>query len=96
VSQQKAEFPQVDFSLLESEGDPLYRETSRESKMEVGQRVYKFMEWLASREEKNVAIASHSGWLLTVFNGVLECHESLKGWFQTGEMRSVMVEFVKA
>lgn len=94
VSRQSKEFPQVDFSLLESDDDRIFRDDHRESKAEVGARVYTFMEWLSQRPEKHVAVASHSGWLLTVFNGICECDESLKGWFQTGEMRSVKLEFI--
>jgi len=92
-SRQAAEFPQVDFGLLETEEDVIFRDDRRESKAEVGARVYAFMEWLSNRPEKVVGIASHSGWLLTVFNGICECDESLKEWFQTGEMRSVKLEF---
>lgn len=97
VSRQKAEFPQIDFSLLDSEEDPLYRPDKRETKLEVADRVYKFMEWLACREEQHVAVSSHSGWLLTVFNAVVsaECDPELKAWFQTGEMRSVKLEFIR-
>uniref|UniRef100_A0A7S1V0P2 Phosphoglycerate mutase-like protein n=1 Tax=Grammatophora oceanica TaxID=210454 RepID=A0A7S1V0P2_9STRA len=95
TSQQAAEFPQVDFSLLESEEDIIFRDDRRETKQEVGARIYKFFEWLETREEKHVGVNSHSGWLLTVFNGICECDEKLKGWFQTGEMRSVKLEFVR-
>jgi broad specificity phosphatase PhoE len=94
VSRQKKEFPQVDLGMLESDEDPLFRDDARETKMQVGERVYKFMEWLAKRKEKHVAVNSHSGWLLTVFNGICESDAALKGWFQTGEMRSVKLEFV--
>ena len=93
-SRQAKEFPQVDFSLLETEEDVIFRNDRRESKAEVGERVYKFLVWLSQRTEKHVGVSSHSGWLLTVFNGICECDESLKGWFQTGEMRSVKLEFV--
>lgn len=95
-SRQAKEFPQVDFSLLESEEDIIFQNNHRESKAEVGERVYTFMEWLSKRPEQHVGVASHSGWLLTVFNGICECDETLKGWFQTGEMRSVRLEFVHA
>jgi len=94
VSQQQMEFPQVDFGLLESDEDPLFRKDVRESKLQVGERIYQFMEWLADRSETHVAVNSHSGWLSTVFNGVCQCDDALKGWFQTGEMRSVKLEFV--
>mmetsp|Transcript_19852 Transcript_19852/g.24496 ORF Transcript_19852/g.24496 Transcript_19852/m.24496 type:complete len:285 (+) Transcript_19852:147-1001(+) len=92
-SSQAMEFPQVDFSLLEDEEDMLFRDDRRETKMEIGERIYTFLEWLERRNEKNVGIVSHSGWLMTIFNGVLECDEGLKPWFQTGEMRSVKLLF---
>lgn len=96
VSQQRLEFPQVDFSLLEHNEDPLFREDRRETKMELGERIYQFFEWLSTRPEQHVAIVSHSGWLLTVMNGFVECEdESLKAWFQTGEMRSVKLSFLR-
>jgi len=95
VSRSSKEFPQVDFSLITHDEDPLFRPDQRDSKMEVGSRIYEFLEWLSKRSETHVGVNSHSGWLLTLFNGVCECnHESLQQWFQTGEMRSVKLEFV--
>lgn len=88
------EFPMVDFSLLEDDEDTIFRDDRRENKMEIGERIYAFFEFLHARKEKHVGVASHSGWLMTVFNGVCECDDpSLKEWFQTGEMRSVQVVF---
>ena len=95
TSLQAQEFPMVDFSLLETEEDVIFRHDRRETKLELGERIYKFFEWLSTRPEKHVAVASHSGWLFTVFNGFCECDESLKPWFQTGELRSVKLEFRK-
>ena len=95
VSHHKAEYPQVDFSLMMAkEEDPIFSETQRESKEQVGERIYLFMEWLSNRKEADIAIASHSGWLQTVFNGIVECEGDLKKWFMTGEMRSVRLEFI--
>lgn len=95
-SRQEKEFPQVDFTLLESDEDRIYQTNHRETKAEVGERVYKFMEWLSQRSEKSIGIASHSSWLLTVFNGICESNDDkLKAWFQTGELRSVKLEFVR-
>jgi len=97
ASNQMMEFPQIDFSLLESEEDPLFRDDRRESKVELGERIYKFLEWLSQRPEQHVAVSSHSGWLLCLFNGVCDSSSDpkLKEWFQTGEMRSVKLEFVR-
>jgi broad specificity phosphatase PhoE len=94
-SRQEKEFPMVDFALLETEEDVIFKNDSRETKMEVGERIYLFMEWLAERSERHVGVASHSGWLLTLFNGVCESDEILNSWFQTGEMRSVKLEFIR-
>jgi len=93
TSQQAAEFPRIDFSLLQTEEDIMFKNDRRETKLEVGDRIYKFMEWLETRSEEHVVVASHSGWLLTVFNGVCTCKDDLKRWFHTGEMRSVKLKF---
>eukprot|EP00551_Chaetoceros_affinis_P004063 CAMPEP_0203680348 /NCGR_PEP_ID=MMETSP0090-20130426/38889_1 /ASSEMBLY_ACC=CAM_ASM_001088 /TAXON_ID=426623 /ORGANISM="Chaetoceros affinis, Strain CCMP159" /LENGTH=349 /DNA_ID=CAMNT_0050548369 /DNA_START=145 /DNA_END=1194 /DNA_ORIENTATION=- len=93
ISSQKLEFPMVNFDLVESDEDDLFSYEERESKAGVGERIYKFMEWLELREETHVGVTSHSGWLFALFNGVVECDENLKAWFQTGEMRSVKLVF---
>jgi broad specificity phosphatase PhoE len=95
TSRQKQEFPMVDFSMLESEEDTIFLEDRRETKIEVASRAYKLLEWLETRPEKHVGVASHSAWLLTLFNANFECEDSLKGWFQTGEMRSAIIEFIR-
>ena len=95
-SLQQKEFPMVDFSQVESEEDGLFLDDRRESKPEVGERIYSFLNWMSERSEAHIGVASHSGWLMAVFNGVVECDESLKSWFQTGEMRSVVLEFVRS
>lgn len=95
TSQQAAEFPMVDFSLLTDEQDTIFEHDRRETKAELTERIYKFFEWLELREEKVVGVSSHSAWLLAVFNANLQADESLKGWFQTGELRSVVLEFVR-
>jgi broad specificity phosphatase PhoE len=93
--EQENEFPRVDFGLIEDEQDQLFQSGRRETKMEVGERVYSFLQWLEQRSETHVGIVSHSGWLMTLFNGCVKCDDSLKDWFQTGELRSVKLEFVK-
>jgi len=95
ASRQAHEFPFVDFSLLESEEDVIFTANVRESKIQVAERIYRFMEWLRARPETHVAVSSHSAWLFTLFRGVLECNDpKLQRWFETGEMRSVALEFV--
>jgi broad specificity phosphatase PhoE len=98
TSRQVQEFPLVDFSLLESDEDMVFLEDRRETKLEVANRVYQFLEWLSTRPEKHVGVSSHSAWLLTVLNANCQCcgdnKEALQNWFQTGEMRSVKLELI--
>eukprot|EP00958_Prasinococcus_capsulatus_P020339 scaffold2639_cov385-Prasinococcus_capsulatus_cf.AAC.3 len=57
-------------------------------------RSYQFFMWLRQRPEKEVVLATHSAWLMTTLNAVIECeHEDLSSWFLTGEMRSMYVTF---
>lgn len=94
VREAKVEYPTVDYSLLHSDADVLWSADKRESSQEVSDRAYSFMEWLRTRPEEEVVVATHSGWLLTLFNTVLTCDcEDLKTWFATGEMRSVLVSY---
>lgn len=97
TSQQASEFPMVDFSLLTDEEDLVFDQNKRETKAELTERIYRFLEWLETRNETVVGVSSHSAWLLAVFNANLQTGEnqsSLRGWFQTGEMRSVVLKFV--
>eukprot|EP00980_Cylindrotheca_fusiformis_P007109 scaffold1489_cov194-Cylindrotheca_fusiformis.AAC.19 len=93
-SRQQYEFPMIDFSLLQTEEDEMFYEDRRETKVEVARRVYTFLEWLESRPERHVGVASHSAWLLTAFNANFKCDSTLKEWFHTGEMRSAILEFI--
>jgi broad specificity phosphatase PhoE len=92
---QALEFPHVDFSLLSTDEDTLWRPDHRETKIEVADRVYEFLVWLSTRPEQHVGVASHSAWLLTLFNACMDCQNDPKllDWFQTGELRSVVLEF---
>ena len=99
IAWQSIEFPQYDFhSHCPNDIDPLFHSQTRETKLQVAQRIYQFMEYLSTLEQHvdNIAVVSHSGWLHILFNAIVQddCHPSLKKWFQTGEMRSVQVEFI--
>ena len=97
VTRQSKEFPNVDFtSFMLDDEDPLWQPDKRETKQDVADRAYKFLRWLYQRPEKHVGVASHSAWLLTLFNACLDCQDEddkLLDWFETGELRSVVLEF---
>ena len=93
---QALEFPHVDFTLITSNHDDLFKSDQRETHDQVAHRAYTFLEWLVDQPQDHVAIASHSAWLLTLMNAVVETESpELKTWFQTGEMRSCQFVFTK-
>ncbi|XP_024018849.1 phosphoglycerate mutase-like protein 1 isoform X1 [Morus notabilis] len=89
-------FPAVDFSLIESDEDVLWKDTVRETKEEVTARGLKFMNWLWTRKEKEIAIVTHSGFLfhtLKAFGN--DCHPSVKReickHFANCELRAMVI-----
>ncbi|CAJ1372059.1 unnamed protein product [Effrenium voratum] len=92
--QQKLDFPNVDFQHVAPEDPCLTPSPHGETWAEATQRGYDFMLWLRDRPEKEIVVATHSGWLFGLFNVVLQCDDpKLKEWFYTGELRSVHVDF---
>ncbi|KAL8128774.1 hypothetical protein V2J09_017929 [Rumex salicifolius] len=96
VRENKPVFPAIDFSLIESDDDTLWKEDVRETDPEIAARGMKFMEWLWTREEKEIAIVSHSGFLyqtLSAFGN--DCHSSVKSeictHFANCELRSLVL-----
>eukprot|EP01064_Diplonema_japonicum_P002450 TRINITY_DN11554_c0_g1_i1.p1 TRINITY_DN11554_c0_g1~~TRINITY_DN11554_c0_g1_i1.p1 ORF type:complete len:332 (+),score=34.96 TRINITY_DN11554_c0_g1_i1:34-1029(+) len=89
------EFPAVDHSSI-AEEDPLRDKEgcNGESWLDTSKRAAEFLEYLATRPETSIAVVTHSAFLLTLFNIVLkEVDSSLHEWFETGELRSVILVF---
>ncbi|XP_047949921.1 phosphoglycerate mutase-like protein 1 isoform X3 [Salvia hispanica] len=63
ISEYQSLFPAVDFSLIESDDDVLWKADVRETKDEVAARGMNFMNWLFTRKEKEIAIVTHNGFL---------------------------------
>lgn len=91
------EFPFIDFSLLEHEDDVLWDEYGdrRETLLEKSERIYDFLvNFVMDRPEKDIAIVSHSAYLFTLLNAVMDIDdEDLRFWFLTSEVRSMQVTF---
>ncbi|CAJ1334131.1 unnamed protein product [Effrenium voratum] len=85
-------FPRVDVSQIKHEEDPTSL-TVRESHLEMAQRAHDFLLWLRSRPEKEIVVGTHSGFLMALFNVALDVADESKSYFQTGELRSVVVDF---
>uniref|UniRef100_A0A2P2KPW5 Phosphoglycerate mutase-like protein 1 n=2 Tax=Rhizophora mucronata TaxID=61149 RepID=A0A2P2KPW5_RHIMU len=96
ISEYRSLFPAIDFSLIENDGDTLWMPDTREKDDEVAARGLKFLKWLWTREEKEIAVVSHSGFLyhaLSHFGN--NCHPSVKReictHFANCELRSVIL-----
>ncbi|XP_024026621.1 phosphoglycerate mutase-like protein 1 [Morus notabilis] len=89
-------FPAIDFSLIENDEDILWKPDVRETNEEVAARGLKFLNWLWTREEREIAIVSHSGFLyhtLSKFGD--DCHPTVKSeictHFANCELRSMVI-----
>ncbi|KAL0352585.1 UNVERIFIED_CONTAM: Phosphoglycerate mutase-like protein 2 [Sesamum calycinum] len=79
ISEYKPLFPAIDFSLIESDDDTLWKLDVREANEDLGARGLKFLNWLSTRKETNIAVVTHSGFLvhtLAAFGD--DCHPSVK------------------
>ncbi len=89
-------FPHVDYALIAEEEDPYWNAAERETSAGVAARAYEFMLWLRTRPEREIAVVSHSSFLFTLLNAVVECEDGLAEWFMTGELRTVAISFEDA
>jgi len=80
----------------EAAGDTVFNEwgRTRESDEAAVERALDFLFWLRDRPERDFVVVTHSAWLCVAFNGAMVCDcEDLQSWFNTGEIRSTLVEF---
>ncbi|KAF7830050.1 phosphoglycerate mutase-like protein 1 isoform X1 [Senna tora] len=96
ISEYRDMFPAIDFSLIESDEDVLWTPDIREKNEEVAARGLKFLKWLWTRKEKEIAIVTHSGFLfhtLSAFGN--DCHPTVQSelckHFANCELRSVVI-----
>ncbi|GMH03242.1 hypothetical protein Nepgr_005081 [Nepenthes gracilis] len=96
ISEYKSLFPAIDFSLIESDEDILWKQEVGETNEEIAARGIKFMKWLWTRKEKEIAVISHSGFLNnTVDQFGNDCHLLVKSeicsHFANCELRSFVL-----
>ncbi|KAF6147378.1 hypothetical protein GIB67_003276 [Kingdonia uniflora] len=89
-------FPAIDFSLIENDEDILWMADIRETNEEVAARGMKFINWLWTRKEKEIAIVTHSGFLFHTLQGFgKDLHPTMKEetckHFANCELRSVVI-----
>ncbi|KAM0932198.1 putative histidine phosphatase superfamily, clade-1 [Dioscorea sansibarensis] len=96
ISEYKLLFPAIDFSLIENEEDILWEADKRESNEALAARGLRFINWLWTRQEKEIAIVTHSAFLectLQMYGN--DCHPSIKNeiskHFANCELRSMVL-----
>ncbi|XP_070661986.1 phosphoglycerate mutase-like protein 1 isoform X2 [Malus domestica] len=82
--------------LIETDEDVLWEADVRETTEEVAARGMKFMNWLWTRKEKEIAIVTHNGFLFHTLNALgNDCHPSMKKEMSTHfancELRSMII-----
>ncbi|XP_057985659.1 phosphoglycerate mutase-like protein 1 isoform X1 [Hevea brasiliensis] len=82
--------------LIESDDDILWKADVRETSEEIAARGLKFMNWLWTRQEREIAVVSHSKFLLYTLSALpIDCHPSLRSeickQFENCELRSLMM-----
>ncbi|KAJ4787137.1 Phosphoglycerate mutase-like protein [Rhynchospora pubera] len=64
ITEYSALFPGIDFSQIENNEDVYWKPDSRETDEQVAARGVTFFKWLWSRTEKEIAVVTHSAFLL--------------------------------
>ncbi|KAL2489072.1 Phosphoglycerate mutase-like protein 2 [Forsythia ovata] len=96
TTEYKQLFPGIDFSLIESDDDILWKPDVREANEELAARGLKFLNWLWTRKEKEIAVVTHSGFLIHTLGAFgNDCHPTVKSEicrpFNNCELRSVVI-----
>ncbi|KAF2296124.1 hypothetical protein GH714_036260 [Hevea brasiliensis] len=79
ITEYSSLFPQIDFSLMESDDDNLWKADVRETDEEVAARGLKFMNWLKTRQETEIAVVTHHRFLQYTLNALAnDFHPSVR------------------
>lgn len=83
----------VDFSALAAD-DTLWTADVRETDDELLQRGLEVVQLIRERPESNIAVVTHSSFLSTFMNNVLQTDdEHYRSWFENCDMRSCVFDF---
>lgn len=97
ISTRRICFPEIDFTMVESDEDALWREEERENLEEVSARGFRFLKWLWERPEKEIAVVSHGIFLQQTLCALHEkvsipLEDSLLTRFANCELRSIRID----
>ncbi|CAL9214356.1 unnamed protein product [Arabidopsis halleri] len=90
-------FPEIDFTMIESDEDALWQDKEREKLEDVATRGLHFVKWLWERPENEIAIVSHGIFLQQTLRALHEkvgipLEDSLLTRFANCELRSIRIE----
>jgi broad specificity phosphatase PhoE len=97
LTEYRTTFSMVDCSLVAYEEDELWSCVHRETMMEMAHRADGFLQWLGTRQEREVVVGTHSAWLTALFTIVLQLqgnddeNAAMYAKFATGEARSMVL-----
>ncbi|XP_059631219.1 phosphoglycerate mutase-like protein 1 [Cornus florida] len=96
ISEYKSLFPAIDYSLAKSDADILWKADVREKNEDLAARGMKFLNWLWTRKEKEIAVVTHSGFLIHTLSAFgKDCHPLVKSEmcknFANCELRSLVL-----
>ncbi|KAK9915171.1 hypothetical protein WJX75_005575 [Coccomyxa subellipsoidea] len=96
ISMLQKTYPAVDFSLIETEEDELWKPDSRETHAEIRERGAAFVKWLLARPERRLAVVSHSSFLFYLMQNFghqvsTTVQGELRRWYENCEMRTVII-----
>ncbi|CAN0313692.1 unnamed protein product, partial [Hapterophycus canaliculatus] len=94
VSELKEEFPTISFDAIEHEEDVYYEALGdeRETNETVADRARELFSWLRDRPETNIAVVTHSAFLLCLFNEAILSPPEVAKWFENCELRTVLMD----
>ncbi len=95
ITQHKNTYKTVNFDSITHDHDPLYdKYFLREPDTDVVKRCNEFLEWLGTRQEKEIIVVTHSAYLRHLFNKVLHTtSEYDRTTFANCEIRSYILRF---
>jgi broad specificity phosphatase PhoE len=96
LSELKNRFPAADWSQIKEEEDKLWLPDHRETASELQERAKEFLALVMARPEKNIAVVTHSEFLLYMFQVFGEelghsVKEDLRRWYRNCELRSIVL-----
>ncbi|XP_022136334.1 phosphoglycerate mutase-like protein 1 isoform X2 [Momordica charantia] len=96
ISEYRPLYPGIDFSMIEHDEDVLWKRDILETPDEMASRGLKFLKWLLTLNEKEIAVVSHSGFL---FESMREfgndcdvfIQSEIREHFANAELRSIIL-----